>query len=181
MKVWTALRAIAYLCVFAFTFGWVALTLRRYDDQLGGPLPSWLIAPGIVLIVGGAALGLACIAVFVTRGGGTQAPFDAPRAFVPSGPYRFVRNPMYIGGAGVLAGSAFALQSPAILAFSAVTLVGAHTFVLLYEEPHLQRLFGPTYADYRARVHRWIPRVPRVADSDGRHHEAGTGSPSGRG
>ena len=38
-----------------------------------------------------------CIGTFVTKGQGTPAPFDPPREFVASGPYRYVRNPMYIG------------------------------------------------------------------------------------
>jgi len=34
-----------------------------------------------------------------------------------------------------------------------------HTFVLVYEEPHLRRVFGPEYEDYRLHVRRWLPRV----------------------
>jgi protein-S-isoprenylcysteine O-methyltransferase Ste14 len=181
IKLWIALRALAYATVFVFAFGWFALELRRYDDDLGGSLPLWLAIPGFIMILAGAALGIACIAVFVTRGRGTQAPFDAPRAFVPSGPYRYVRNPMYIGGVAALAGFALVSRSPAMLVFSAVALAASHAFVVLYEEPHLQRVFGPTYGDYRARVHRWMPRVPRGPDAGGRRREAGTASPSGRG
>jgi protein-S-isoprenylcysteine O-methyltransferase Ste14 len=181
MKLWIALRAIAYMLAFVLVFGWVALELRRYDYDLGGSLPLWLAIPGFVLVLLGAALGLACIAVFVARGGGTQAPFDPPRAFVPSGPYRYVRNPMYIGGVATLAGFGLVSRSPSILVFTAVVLVGSHLFVVLYEEPHLRRRFGPTYADYCARVRRWLPRVPHGEDSDDRRRAAGIGSPSGRG
>jgi protein-S-isoprenylcysteine O-methyltransferase Ste14 len=181
MKLWIALRAIAYATVFVTAFGWFALELRRYDDDLGGSLPLWLAIPGFILILAGAALIIACIAVFVTRGRGTQVPFDAPRVLVPSGPYRYVRNPMYIGMAAALAGFALVSRSPAMLVFSAVALAAFHAFVVLYEEPHLQRLFGPTYADYRAGVRRWIPRVPRGRDAGGRRREEGSASPSGRG
>jgi protein-S-isoprenylcysteine O-methyltransferase Ste14 len=34
-----------------------------------------------------------------------------------------------------------------------------HAMIVLYEEPHLARVFGATYADYRARVPRWLPRL----------------------
>jgi len=33
-----------------------------------------------------------------------------------------------------------------------------HLFVLLYEEPHLKRVFGGEYEDYCVRVNRWLPR-----------------------
>ena len=46
----------------------------------------------------------------------------------------------------------------AMLAFSIAWLALAHLFVLLYEEPTLERRFGASYDDYRRRVPRWIPR-----------------------
>jgi protein-S-isoprenylcysteine O-methyltransferase Ste14 len=46
-------------------------------------------------------------------------------------------------------------------------LVGTvfHTFVQLYEEPHLEREFGDEYRAYRARVGRWLPRARRSLPS----------------
>ena len=37
--------------------------------------------------------------------------------------------------------------------------MGYHVFVRYYEEPHLQRVFGPSYAEYCAAVPRWWPRL----------------------
>ena len=81
-------------------------------------------------------LTLACFACFTVRGRGTPAPFDAPRVFVAVGPYRYVRNPMYIGGIMLLAGLAMLRRSVAILVFAAGWYVLAHLFVILYEEPN---------------------------------------------
>ena len=106
----------------------------------------------------GGTLAFACIATFVTRGEGTPAPMDPPRKFVAAGPYRFVRNPMYIGGFLVLAGFGLYEQSPAILLFALPWLLLAHFFVILYEEPHLRATFGSPYDAYCRSVCRWPPR-----------------------
>ena len=114
---------------------------------------------GIALGTAGAALALWCILTFVVVGKGTPAPFDPPRRLVVQGPYRFVRNPMYIGAGLALLGAAIVYRSPALLGYVVVLLALTHAFVLLYEEPTLVRLFGTSYDEYRANVRRWIPRV----------------------
>ncbi len=55
------------------------------------------------MVIGG-AIGLICIVTFIVKGSGTPAPFDAPKNFVAWGPYKYVRNPMYIGGLILLIG-----------------------------------------------------------------------------
>jgi protein-S-isoprenylcysteine O-methyltransferase Ste14 len=117
-------------------------------------------AAGLVVLVLGAVLAVSCILTFALVGKGTPAPFDPPRKLVVAGPYRWVRNPMYIGAVLVLAGAAVFYQSLGLLAFAAGFLAAAHGFVQLYEEPTLHRTFGAQYADYYHAVHRWIPRVP---------------------
>jgi protein-S-isoprenylcysteine O-methyltransferase Ste14 len=98
---------------------------------------------------------------FVVRGRGTPFPLDPPVVFVPTGPYRYVRNPMYIGGALVLAGYGLLQQSASVVLLSVLFLLGAHLLVLLLEEPGLERRFGDSYAAYKQAVNRWLPRVPR--------------------
>jgi protein-S-isoprenylcysteine O-methyltransferase Ste14 len=78
---------------------------------------------------------------------------------VVRGPYRYVRNPMYVGAAIALAGAAFFYQTAALLAYAATFLVLMHMFVVLYEEPTLRRSFGNDYDAYCRRVGRWWPRV----------------------
>lgn len=159
-----ALRAAIFGTGFIFLWGWVALRLhQRYDITLGISLSEWTRALGIVLIAAGGALAFACVATFVTRGEGTPAPFDPPRKFVAAGPYRFVRNPMYIGGFTVLFGFGLYEQSVAILLFTLPWLLSAHLFVILYEEPHLRSTFGMPYAAYCHSVRRWLP-LPRPSE-----------------
>jgi protein-S-isoprenylcysteine O-methyltransferase Ste14 len=160
----TAFRALIFASGFVLSWGWVALSLhRRYDATLAhlgvlGFAFSALTRPfGIALMALGGTLALACITTFVTRGEGTPAPFDPPRKFVAVGPYKFVRNPMYIGGFIVLFGFGLYERSPAILLFALPWLLFAHLFVILYEEPHLRATFGAPYDAYCRSVRRWLP------------------------
>ena len=118
-----------------------------------GPLHS----VGLTLVVLGGALAIWCILTFAIVGKGTPAPFDPPRKLVAAGPYRWSRNPMYIGAGTALCGAALFYQSAALVAFAAGFLVVTHLFVVFYEEPTLERTFGARYADYRNAVPRWMP------------------------
>ena len=155
-----ALRAIVYTCLFLGGWLWLAWWAHMQDDRLGVRLPGWMAGPGIALMVIGAALALACVATFVVRGRGTPAPFDAPRVFVATGPYRWVRNPMYIGGFLLLLGYALCAGSVAALLVALTMLVVVHLFAVLSEEPNLGRRFGVSYEEYKRSTPRWIPRPP---------------------
>jgi len=69
---------------------------------------------------------------------------------------------MYIGAAIALAGAALFYESITLLAYVCGFLLAAHLFVVLYEEPTLQRTFGPEYDEYRRHVRRWLPRIRTV-------------------
>jgi len=154
-----ALRAAIFGAGFILLWGWAAVSLHdRYDATLGFALAGWARALGIALMAAGGIVAFACVATFVTRGEGTPAPFDPPRKFVAAGPYRFVRNPMYMGGFTVLLGFGLYEQSPTILVFTLPWLLCAHLFVILYEEPHLRATFGTAYEAYCRSVRRWLPR-----------------------
>ena len=90
------------------------------------------------------------------EGGGGPGVSIPPERLVTAGPYRYCRNPMYVGHLIFLAGLAFALDSrlaPAVFAFHAVWF---HRRVR-DDETRLAALFGDPYRDYLARVKRWIP------------------------
>jgi protein-S-isoprenylcysteine O-methyltransferase Ste14 len=119
--------------------------------------------PGAVQIVGAALVALGIVLMvwsllmFVFRGRGTAAPFDPPRALVMEGPYRYVRNPMYLGAMASLLGAAVYCGSVSLVVYLVVFALWAHSFVVGYEEPRLRRTFGDDYAAYAARVRRWMP------------------------
>jgi protein-S-isoprenylcysteine O-methyltransferase Ste14 len=127
---------------------------------LGRPAALGLPQLGGMLVAAvGAAVALWCILTFALVGRGTPAPFDPPRRLVVLGPYRAVRNPMYLGGALALAGAALFYQSLALLGYCAVFVLLTHLFVVAYEEPTLRRTFGQEYEAYCQRVGRWWPTL----------------------
>jgi protein-S-isoprenylcysteine O-methyltransferase Ste14 len=114
---------------------------------------------GIIATATGAALAVWCILSFAVIGRGTPAPFDPPRCLVVRGPYRHVRNPMYLGAGVALAGAALFYQTAALLAYAAAFFLFMHLVVVLYEEPTLRQTFGKDYEAYSRQVGRWWPRV----------------------
>jgi protein-S-isoprenylcysteine O-methyltransferase Ste14 len=114
---------------------------------------------GLIVGAAGAALALWCVFTFAFVGKGTPAPFDPPRRLVARGPYRVVRNPMYVGAGLALAAAALFYQSLSLLCFAGLFLLVTHLFVVWYEEPTLRRTFGDEYAAYCSRVRRWWPRL----------------------
>ncbi len=152
------IRALTYATVFVgFVLVWLPAQLLEWSGMARpvdwGPL-QWF---GVAVTGGGAAVVLWCVLTFAVVGRGTPAPFDPPRRLIVSGPYRFVRNPMYIGAASVLAGAALFYRSLALFGFVLVFLLITHLFVVLYEEPTLHRTFADEYGAYCRRVRRWLP------------------------
>ena len=97
--------------------------------------------------------------LWLARHGRTVAPWAPPRKLVTSGPYRFSRNPMYIGVIVVLLGWAALLRSRTLLVYALAVEIAVHLRVLVSEEPWARRTFGADWEDYRARVPRWLPRL----------------------
>ena len=90
------------------------------------------------------------------KGGGGPGLSIPPERLVTGGPYRYCRNPMYLGHLIFLAGLAFALQSWIAAAVFAFHAVWFHRRVR-DDETRLGALFGDPYRDYLAIVKRWIP------------------------
>ena len=135
---------------------WLAL---RNGDSLGGPFTAQRAVGAVVLAIS-AAVYFWSLYYFVTDGRATPAPIDPPKVLVIRGPYRFVRNPMYVDVGLALTGWSLWFNDAGLLWYLAGYLAIAMTFVRLYEEPTLQRLFGPQYDRYRAHVRAWIPGKP---------------------
>ena len=157
-------RAITYAILFV---GLVLVFLparllswsRISRPEVLGPLQIGGMLIGAV----GAALALWCVLTFVGVGKGTPAPFDPPRRLVVVGPYRFVRNPMYVGAGLALAGAALFYQSFPLLGYVGLLGLVTHLFVVLYEEPTLKRNFGKQYFEYTQTVGRWWPMTKQSA------------------
>ena len=121
---------------------------------------------GMVIGTAGAAVALWCVFTFAILGRGTPAPFDPPRRLVIQGPYRFVRNPMYVGAGFALVGAALFYESVPLLGYTILFFLPSHLFVVWYEEPALRRTFGQEYEAYCRQVRRWWPSARTAHDSD---------------
>lgn len=122
------------------------------------PPGNWSLV-GIIPLTIGALVLLWCNWAFVMKGRGTAAPYDPPVALVAQGLYRFVRNPMYVSAVLIVLGTGLLTGAAILFGYALLLAVSYHFFVRYYEEPHLQREFGTSYADYCAEVPRWWPRV----------------------
>lgn len=156
-RTFVVLRAALWAAAFALLWFYIARSVQPFDAGLSYTIPAWARPLGVALVVAGALLDLWCVGTFALRGRGTPAPFDPPREFVAAGPYRYVRNPMYIGAFGILLGAGLIVRSPSIAGLAFLFVLIAHLFVLLYEEPGLARRFGESYLRYKSEVHRWLP------------------------
>ena len=92
------------------------------------------------------------------RAGGSPGMDVPPQRIIASGPYRFTRNPMYLGHLIFLSGVAITFWSWFALIVLAGRAVWFHRRVL-HDETRLEKIFGTDYAAYRTRVKRWIPGI----------------------
>ena len=141
-----------------------AILVRTADERIEFGVVFFV---GAALIVSGGWLLLDSVFVrFAREGRGTLAPIDPPRFVVRGGAYRVVRNPMYVANVAIILGWGALFGAWELVAWAAVVQVAFHLFVVIYEEPTLERIFGEDYEDYRRDVGRWVPRrlgviVPR--------------------
>ena len=159
---WLLVRTLVYGGAFlAFFAGWLPLQFferhPRWPAVWEGTQFAGMVLQGLGLMVI-----LACAWTFITRGHGTPAPFDPPVKFVRRGPYKWVRNPMYLGLIALVGGEGLFFSSWHVAVYWVCLVCALHLLVVLYEEEALRRQFGAIYEDYRRDVARWWPRKPKA-------------------
>jgi protein-S-isoprenylcysteine O-methyltransferase Ste14 len=119
-------------------------------------LPGWLR-------IGGAVAGIVLLLLLDTRAmlrfrrhGTPFNPARPAKALVTDGPYRFTRNPMYVGMACAYAGAAIGVSALWSLALLPAVLFVIDRAIVPREERHLAETFGEEYERYRLRVPRWL-------------------------
>jgi protein-S-isoprenylcysteine O-methyltransferase Ste14 len=114
-----------------------------------------LVATGALLFVAGAAMMLAAAGLF--RRLGTNVPPSQPTTLIATtGPYRWTRNPMYLGMALIYAGLAISFDGPIAFALLPLVLIAIQTQGIAREERYLETKFGDDYRRYKAEVRRWL-------------------------
>lgn len=158
--VMSALQCAGLSAAFLVT---APLVVRRLEDRLGLPRPSGRAgaaarAAGSGLLLASTTLNMASAATMAVQGGGTPLPLDTARRLVIRGPYRWVRNPMAIGGIGQGIAVGLLLRSPLVVAYALAGAVLWQGAFRSSEEQDLLERFGAPYAAYREQVRCWIPR-----------------------
>ena len=142
------------LFVAGLVIGWL---LERFIYPL--PIPTsgsglyWKI--GDLLVVVGAAVALSGIITFA-RAHTAIIPHKSASAMVTHGPYRFTRNPMYLGLTIVYLGTTLLMLSHWPLILLPLVLIALFVSVIRKEERYLTDAFGAEYTAYCGRVRRWI-------------------------
>ena len=119
-----------------------------------GPSPL-MRGAGIFLVLAGLAL-MFWAARTMLRARTTVMPGRRPDALVTNGPFRFSRNPIYLGDLIVLAGLMLARDAaPGLIVVPGFAWLLTRRFIE-QEEQVVAAAFGTEYADYKTRVRRWI-------------------------
>jgi protein-S-isoprenylcysteine O-methyltransferase Ste14 len=154
----TTVASLAVGSAFFALWFWLLPAWLGFHVDTAGARWRWIAAVPSVL---GFAVAIRCIWDFGRTGHGTPVPVAPPKRLVVVGFYRYVRNPMYLGffvgwlGLWVIFGRA----NLAMITGMCMAALGVVLFVLLYEEPHLRKIFGADYEEYCRNVPRWIPRM----------------------
>lgn len=139
---------LTYLVGVVAEYAWPP---RIFD---GGRVHGLQIAGGVLLAIGAgiAAWGLMTFRKART----TTVPGRASSALVTWGPYRFTRNPMYIGLSLAYLGEAGILRQLWPVLLLPLTLAYLNWVVIPVEENKLREVFGEIYENYQAKVRRWL-------------------------
>ncbi len=160
-----------------FIAGWVPLRLFERRARWPG---AWGLEQGIGAILGllGAVVFLHSVWVLAVRGQGTPLFFDPPKKLTKSGPYKWVRNPMYLAFCALVAGEALFFRSWHIGVYFVCLGCVLHLLVVLHEERELRFrtarstkiINARSPAGFRANPSRcWKPRRRSACGGEGYH------------
>jgi protein-S-isoprenylcysteine O-methyltransferase Ste14 len=121
----------------------------------GAGLPAWARWLGAAVIAAGVGL-LLSFELALRRAGTDPNPYRPTSALATDGPYRFSRNPGYLGMALTYVGIALAAEAPWALVMLVPTTLVIRYGVIAREERYLEGLFGEEYLRYKRTTRRWI-------------------------
>jgi protein-S-isoprenylcysteine O-methyltransferase Ste14 len=145
---------VPWVFILAYLIGFVVQLYLPIPIRAPEIVRIALIA-GLILVVAGVAVAFSALGIFRKRST-TTIPFETPTSLVTSGPYRFTRNPMYVGLTLVYLGVAGTRAEVWPVIVLPVLLAYVNFIVVPVEERHLHDAFGDAYEQYGARVRRWL-------------------------
>ena len=133
----------------------VASALYRWKSILD----LTVIPLGVLLIAAGAGSAFSASTLFRRLGTEIQPTSETNKVLVVTGPYRFTRNPMYLGLTLFSLGIAFCVGALPMFAVPILVFATTNGVHIPFEEAKMRRQFGSTYDDYVRRTRRWIPGI----------------------
>jgi protein-S-isoprenylcysteine O-methyltransferase Ste14 len=141
--------------IWALAYVVVAYGLSRLAGENPVPyLPS--VAFAVVLIVAGIALSVSAAALFRREGTELNPASTTNQKLVMSGPFRFTRNPMYLGLVLVTLGIAFWVGAWPMFLAPIATFATTNWAHIPFEEAKMLRQFGSDFEDYTRKARRWM-------------------------
>ncbi len=152
-----ALWPLTYIPVpWTFVLGYVlGVGLEHFLPSRSSWSDSRIGTVGLVLFAIGAALAGWGWVIF-QKAHTTRVPGEASTAMVTWGPYKFTRNPMYVGLTLAYLGEAGILHQLWPVGLLPLVLAYLNWTIIPIEERQLQKVFGTRYDEYRSRVRRWL-------------------------
>lgn len=151
---WLMRIPVPWVFVLAFVAG-LAVRKWTHTGVIGGPAAVAGRDLGLVVFTAGAVIAGWGLTIFYGLRT-TTVPGRCSRELVTWGPYRFTRNPMYVGLTLAYLGEAGILAQMWPLVLLPFVLAYLNWTVIPVEESRLQESFGAAYEEYRGRVRRWI-------------------------
>ena len=150
LSIWTVVLGALYFVA-------IPLSLHVLNEALAWPI--WMLPGGHLvgasLVVAGLGLVAYCNHLFSRIGGGSIVPIDPTQKLVVVGPYRYSRNPVFLGYLTMLSGTFLVSGAVALLGY-AVAFFFYLEFFIRREEPDLVKRFGEEYRGYMQSVPRWL-------------------------
>lgn len=153
----TLLQSVVFWSVFLLILPWMLVWVESIVGVSPIRFASQLLV-GSVIFAMASLLNVWSAVTMAIVGQGTPLPTDGPRRLVVAGPYRWLRNPMAVGGLTQGAGIAIAVGSWLMLLAVVAGGLLWNQLVRPIEERYLQQTFGDEFERYQSVVSCWIPR-----------------------
>jgi protein-S-isoprenylcysteine O-methyltransferase Ste14 len=133
----------------------LGVALHYGVGALSVPVTLWARVAGAIVLLLGVAI-IASALNWFTRTRQDPKPWKPTPELIFQGPYRFTRNPIYLGMTCIQIGLGAAVGILWISLLAPVALLGVHFIAVRPEEKYLTEKFGASYGEYLARVRRYL-------------------------
>ncbi len=131
----------------------VVVGLKFY---LKGSTPLFLFATGLIIVAIGIVFRMYCAGYLLGRHIVTKVEAEV---LCVSGPFAYLRNPLYLGNGIICLGICVAVNEWYAYLIGSGNFIFLYSFIVPHEEKFLWKKFGDKYLEYKANIKRFIPRL----------------------